>query len=63
MLTPKEDVQKQLAATDTQAVDERKKLLDRKEVVEKQIDDTEKELRELLQQSPALAQAIATNSA
>lgn len=61
-LTPKSEVIEQLSQTDKQAVEDRKKLLDRKEVIEKQIMAAEKELRELLQHSPALAQAIAARS-
>ena len=61
-LTPKHETEQWLTSTVDECVSNQKKLLNSKAALEKQVQATENEMRELLQHSPALARAIATNT-
>ena len=60
-VTPREEVLQHLTDTDAEAKKQSSVLLQKREVLEKQIKAAEGELRELLQHSPALARALATH--
>lgn len=61
-LTPKQEAVEWLNSTIDECVVNQKQMLDSKEALEKQVKATEGEMRELLEHSPTLARAIASNT-
>ena len=62
-LTAKQETEDWLSTTIDECVATQQRLLNSKGALEKQVQAAEGEMRELLQHSPALARAIATNTA